>query len=52
MSPLDWRPDGRRYAAMGDAVTVPVATWIGRRLALVLDRAGAGVAEDIDELAA
>lgn len=25
-------PDGRRYAAMGDAVTVPVAHWIGRRL--------------------
>jgi DNA (cytosine-5)-methyltransferase 1 len=32
----DWRdypqPDGRRYAACGDAVTVPVAFWIGRRL--------------------
>ncbi len=26
------RPDGRRYAAMGDAVTVPVAQWIGERL--------------------
>jgi DNA (cytosine-5)-methyltransferase 1 len=25
-------PDSRRYAAMGDAVTVPVAEWIGRRL--------------------
>ena len=25
-------PDGRRYAALGDAVTVPVAEWIGRRL--------------------
>lgn len=32
----DWRkyptPDGRRYAACGDAVTVNVAEWIGRRL--------------------
>jgi DNA (cytosine-5)-methyltransferase 1 len=31
-----WRsypqPDGRRYAACGDAVTVNVAFWIGRRL--------------------
>ena len=26
------KPDGRRYAAMGDAVTVPVAHWIGARL--------------------
>jgi DNA (cytosine-5)-methyltransferase 1 len=26
-------PDSRRYAAMGDAVTVPVARWIGQRLA-------------------
>ena len=25
-------PDGPRYAALGDAVTVPVAEWIGRRL--------------------
>ena len=25
-------PDGRRYAALGDAVTVPVAEWIGRRI--------------------
>ena len=29
---IDPRPDGRRYAAMGDAVTVNVAEWIGRRL--------------------
>jgi site-specific DNA-cytosine methylase len=32
----DWTalgPDSRRYAALGDAVTVPVAEWIGRRLA-------------------
>jgi site-specific DNA-cytosine methylase len=28
----DPRPDGPRYAAMGDAVTVNVAEWIGRRL--------------------
>ena len=25
-------PDGPRYAAIGDAVTVPVADWIGRRI--------------------
>jgi DNA (cytosine-5)-methyltransferase 1 len=34
--PDDWTdlgPDTRRYAALGDAVTVPVAEWIGRRLA-------------------
>jgi DNA (cytosine-5)-methyltransferase 1 len=30
----DPKPDGRRYAAVGDAVTVNVAAWIGRRLAL------------------
>lgn len=28
----DLGPDSRRYAALGDAVTVPVATWIGRRI--------------------
>lgn len=32
----DWRehpkPDGPRYAQMGNAVTVPVAEWIGRRI--------------------
>jgi site-specific DNA-cytosine methylase len=28
----DKTPDSRRYAALGDAVTVPVAAWIGRRL--------------------
>jgi site-specific DNA-cytosine methylase len=28
----DHGPDSRRYAALGDAVTVPVAEWIGRRL--------------------
>jgi DNA (cytosine-5)-methyltransferase 1 len=27
-------PDSRRYAAMGDAVTVPVSRWIGERLAM------------------
>lgn len=37
--PDDWlgepnkQPDSPRYAAMGDAVTVTVAEWIGRRLA-------------------
>ncbi|MBI3936379.1 MAG: DNA cytosine methyltransferase [Betaproteobacteria bacterium] len=36
--PDDWTkldaktPDSRRYAALGDAVTVNVAEWIGRRL--------------------
>ena len=29
---VDPKPDSRRYAAMGDAVTVNVAEWIGRRL--------------------
>lgn len=29
---LDVAPDGPRFAAMGDAVTVNVAEWIGRRL--------------------
>ncbi len=29
---FDPRPDGPRYAACGDAVTVSVAEWIGRRL--------------------
>jgi DNA (cytosine-5)-methyltransferase 1 len=28
----DDAPDGRRYAAIGDAVTVPVSRWIGLRL--------------------
>jgi site-specific DNA-cytosine methylase len=31
-SPSEPAPDGRRYAAMGDAVTVPVAEWIGKRI--------------------
>lgn len=30
--PNDPLPDGPRYAACGDAVTVPVAQWIGERL--------------------
>lgn len=29
---VDLPPDGPRYAAMGNAVTVPVAEWIGRRI--------------------
>jgi site-specific DNA-cytosine methylase len=28
----DTAPDSRRYAGLGDAVTSPVAEWIGRRL--------------------
>lgn len=31
-SPFDPRPDGPRYAQMGNAVSVPVAQWIGERL--------------------
>ena len=31
-SPVDPRPDGPRYAQMGNAVTVNVAQWIGERL--------------------
>ena len=37
--PDDWQtqlgdtPDSRRYSALGDAVTVNVAEWIGGRLA-------------------
>lgn len=35
--PDDWTtgPDSRRYAALGDAVTVNVAEWIGRRIMAV-----------------
>jgi hypothetical protein len=29
---LDPPPDGQRYSACGDAVTVPVAQWLGERL--------------------
>jgi DNA (cytosine-5)-methyltransferase 1 len=28
----DLGPDSRRYAALGDAVTVNVAEWLGRRI--------------------
>jgi DNA (cytosine-5)-methyltransferase 1 len=31
-APVDVKPDGPRYAAMGDAVTVPVIEWLGQRL--------------------
>lgn len=31
-SPVDPKPDGPRYAAMGDAVTVNVLEWVGVRL--------------------
>lgn len=34
---IDPKPDGPRYAAMGNAVTVPVAEWIGWRLAEFAD---------------
>jgi hypothetical protein len=37
--PYDPLPDGSRYAAMGDAVTVPVLHWIGARLLSALERA-------------
>jgi len=33
-------PDGRRYAALGDAVTVSVAEWIGRRIMNEMKRGG------------
>jgi hypothetical protein len=32
VAPTDPLPDGPRYAAMGDAVTVNVIEWIGVRL--------------------
>lgn len=32
---VDATPDGPRYAALGDAVTVPVIEWIGRRILAV-----------------
>lgn len=34
-------PDGPRYAALGNAVTVPVVAWIGRRLRAVHAKEGA-----------
>lgn len=36
--PIDLQPDGQRFAAMGDAVTVNVAEWIGVRLRAHLER--------------
>jgi hypothetical protein len=30
--PMDPPPDGPRYAATGNAVTVNVAEWLGRRI--------------------
>jgi hypothetical protein len=35
-SAYDPQPDGRRYAACGDGVVAPVAEWIARRLAEVI----------------
>jgi len=32
MCAIDPKPDGPRYAQMGNAVTVQVAEWIGHRL--------------------
>lgn len=32
LGPPNEQPDAPRYAAVGDAVTVPVAEWIGRRI--------------------
>lgn len=40
-APADPPPDGPRYAALGDAVTVNVAEWIGVRLAFALQREAA-----------
>lgn len=37
-APVDPKPDGPRYAAMGDAVTANVAEWIGLRLVAALER--------------
>lgn len=38
-SPYDPRPDGPRYASMGDAVSVPVIEWIGLRLWCCIEQA-------------
>lgn len=35
--PYDPKPDGNRYAAMGDAVTVSVIEWIGHGLRVAVD---------------
>lgn len=32
---VDIKPDGRREAASGDGVAVPVAEWLGRRIAMI-----------------
>lgn len=32
LGPPNEPPDSPRYAALGDAVTVPVAEWVGRRI--------------------
>jgi DNA (cytosine-5)-methyltransferase 1 len=37
LDPCSRCPDGRRYAALGDAMTVNVIKWIGRRLLAALD---------------
>jgi len=38
LDPCPRCPDGRRYAALGDAVTVNVIEWIGRRMRSCCDR--------------
>jgi hypothetical protein len=37
-APHDPLPDSPRYAAMGDAITVNVAEWIGVRLKFAMER--------------
>jgi len=37
LDPCPRCPDGRRYAALGDAVTVNVIEWIGRRILEAID---------------
>lgn len=48
--PYDCPPDGPRYAALGDAVTAPVARWIGERLVDVLRERGVIAADGAVDL--
>jgi site-specific DNA-cytosine methylase len=50
--PYDCPPDGPRYAALGDAVTAPVARWIGERLVDVLRERGVIAADGAVDLGA
>lgn len=36
-APVDPKPDSPRYAAMGDAISVPVSEWIGIRLKYAIE---------------